>query len=189
LGSAALIVSGSSMMAHDILSGNEQKRLNRKKWLGVLALVSIVSCLAVIAWIARQMMNYEPFTARNHYPTRPDSNKISSIEGNAEIVIPSSAHDIYVYTTGFQDILTKVRFSMDADELDEFMVRTLCEEPLGEIQPKKQSAADGTSKWWTPNQAEHLRGCTGNNDHAHQTVMVDMTNTSVYVVFVSTSTY
>lgn len=177
------------MMAHDIPGDTRWRGLNWKKWLGAFALVAILGCLAVTAWVAWQVKNYEPFTARSYYPSRPDSDTVSFIEGNAEIALPSSAHDIYAYTTGFQDIFVKVRFSMSADELDEFIASTLCQESLKEIQPGEQSAADGTSEWWTPNQAEYLKGCTGSKTHSHQTVMVDMTDPSVYVVFVSTSIY
>jgi hypothetical protein len=177
------------MMAHGIPGDTGWRRLNRNKWLGGFALVAMLGCLALTVWIAWQVQNYEPFTARSYYPSRPDSDAVSSIEGNAEIALPSSANDIYAYTTGLRDISTKVRFSMNADELDELMLSTLCQEPLREIQPGGQSAADGTSEWWTPNQAEYLRGCTGSKDHSHQMVMVDMTDPSVYVVFVSTSTY
>ena len=118
------------------------RRLDRKKWLGAFALVAILGCLALRVCIAWPVKNYEPFTARDYYPTRPDSDTVSSIEGNAEIDLPSSAHGIYAYTTGLRDIFTRVRFSMNADELDEFMLSTLCQQPLKEIQPGEQSARE-----------------------------------------------
>ena len=59
--------------------------------------------------------------------------EISAIEGNAEIKVSPSAHEIDAYTTGLQDIFIMVRFSMDANELPEFMETTLCEQPLGAI--------------------------------------------------------
>jgi len=165
------------------------EKVELEKWLGAFALVAMVCCLAVTAWVGWQGKNYEPITAMSYYPSRPDSNVVSLIEANAEITLPPSAHDIYVYTTGFQDIFTKVRFSMSADEIDEFIASTLCREPLKEIQPGERSAADGASGWWTPNRAKYLKGCTGSRAHSHQAVMVDMSDPNVYVVFVSTSTY
>lgn len=161
---------------------------NWKKWLSISILVMISGCLIAILWAVWQLKNYEPFTARDYYPSRSDSYETSIIEDNANIILPPSAREIYAYTTGFQDIFIQVRFSTNADELDEFMTSTLCQEPLRKIE-LEPSTYDGISGWWTPDQAEHLKGCTGNKDHSHQTVMVDMTDPSVYIVFVSNSTY
>jgi len=130
------------MLAHDSPNDTRRKRLAWHEWLGPLALVAILGCLALRVCIAWPVKNYEPFTARDYYPTRPDSDTVSSIEGNAEIALPSSAHGIYAYTTGLRDIFTRVRFSMNADELDEFMLSTLCQQPLKEIQPGEQSARE-----------------------------------------------
>jgi hypothetical protein len=161
---------------------------NWRKWLSISALFIISGCLTAILWAAWQLKDYEPFTARDYYPSRPDSYETSFIEGNADITLPPSAHEICAYTTGFQDIFIQVRFSMNADELDEFMRSTLCQEPLRktELEPPTY---DSTSDWWTPDQAEHLKSCTGNKNHSHQTVMVDMTDPSVYIVFVSNSVH
>ena len=186
----ALLTTGSfDMMAHDVSGDAERKKWSWKKGLSAVALILVLGCLATIIWIAWQLRDYEPFTARNYYPSRPDSSEVPFIEGNADITLPPSAHDIYAYTTGFQDIFIQVRFSMHANELDEFMQSTLCQEPLEQMEPKQPSTSDGLFDWWTPGQAEQLKGCTGSKNHSHQTVMIDMTHPSVYVVFVSTSTY
>jgi hypothetical protein len=177
------------MMTHDISSHTERNKWNWKKALSVFALILALGCLVTTIRITWELRNYEPFTARNYYPSRPDSYEVSFIEGNADITLPPSAYDIYAYTTGFQDIFIKVRFSMSSNELDEFMKSTLCHEPLRQMEPKQPSDSGGTSDWWTPDQAKQLEGCTGSQDHSHQTVMIDMTNPSVYVVFVSTSTH
>lgn len=176
-------------MAHDISGNTEQRGWSWSKWLSVFALIMMSGCLVAAVWIVWDLNNWEPFTARSYYPSRPDSYEISFIEGNADITLPPSAHDIYVYSTGFREIDTKVRFSMSANELDEFMKSTLCQEPLRQIEPGQESTSGGASEWWTPNQAEHLKGCSGTRDYSHQTVRMDMTDPRVYVVFVSTSVY
>jgi hypothetical protein len=177
------------MMAHDISGDAERKKWSWKKGLSAFALTLALGCLATVIWITWQLRDYEPFTASDYYPSRPDSYEVSFIEGNADITLPPSAHDIYAYTTGFQDIFIKVRFSMRANELDEFMQSTLCQESLTQMEPEQPSTSDRTFDWWTPDQAGQLKGCTGSKDHSHQTVMIDMSNPSIYVVFVSTSTY
>jgi len=177
------------MMTHETSGDAERKKWNWTKGLGAFALILALGCFATMIWIAWQLRNYEPFTARNYYPSRPDSYEVSFIEGNADITLPPSAHNIYVYSTGLNEIDTKVRFSMNANELDGFMKRTLCKEPLKQMELPKQSSFDGTSDWWTPDQAELLKGCNGSKDHSHQRVMIDMTDSSLYIVFVSTSAY
>ena len=175
-------------MAHDVSDGAERKRWTWKKWLSTFVFILASSCLIASIWIIWQFKNYEPFTARNYYPSLPDSYEVSAIEGNADIILPPSAHDIHVYTTGIQAIFIKVRFSMNASELDEFMESALCQEPLRRMVVDQASISDGTSEWWTPDQAKKLEGCAGSKDQSHQVVMIDMTNPGVYVVFVSTST-
>jgi len=113
------------MIAHDISGDAERKKWNWYKALSAFALILALGCLVTIIWVAWELRNYEPFTARNYYPSRPDSYEVSIIESNADITLPLSAHDIYAYTSGFQDIFIKVRFSMNASELDEFMQSTL----------------------------------------------------------------
>jgi hypothetical protein len=176
-------------MANDISGDGERKIPSWKKGLSAFALILALGCCVAAIWIAWELRDYEPFTARDYYPSLPESDEVSHIESNADITLPQSAHDIYAYTTGFQDIFIKVRFSMSANELDDFMKGTLCQEPLRKTEPGRPSASDGTSRWWTPDQVEQLQGCTGSKDHSHQEIMIDMTDPNVYVVFVSTSTY
>jgi hypothetical protein len=94
----------------------KQKKVHCKEWLGRFVLAVIVSFLALMGWIGWYLRDYEPFTARSYYPARSDSHEVSFIEGNADITLPASAHDIYAYTTGFQEMSIKVRFSMNADD-------------------------------------------------------------------------
>lgn len=176
-------------MAHDTSRDTEQKRWSWRKWLGAFVLIMMSGCLVAVVWVVWELKNWEPFTARSYYPSRPDSSEISFIEGNADITLPPSAHDIYVYSTGFREIDTRVRFSMSANELDEFMKSTLCQEPLGQIEPGQESTSGGTSEWWMPNQAERLKGCSGTGNYSYQMVRIDMTDPRVYVVFVSTSVH
>jgi hypothetical protein len=183
-------------MADDISENTERKGWICKKWLGVFTLfmlsgclVMMLGCLVSAVLIVRELKSWEPFTTRRYYPSRPDGNEVSFIEGNADITLPPSAYDIYVYSTGFREIDTKVRFSMSTNELDEFVKSTLCQEPLRQIESGQQSTSAKTFEWWTPDQAKHLKSCSGTKDHSHQTVEIDMTDSRIYVVFVSTSIY
>ncbi len=112
--------------------------------------------------------------------------EISSIEGNAEIKFPSSAHEIHAYTTGLQDIFIMVCFSMDASELTDFMKTTLCDQPLDNSLPQ---TVESNFNWWVPDQARHAEQCSGEKDHSRQQVIIDMSDEDVYIIYVCTSTY
>lgn len=176
-------------MKRDMPGNTVRKRRNCRKWLGVLVLIMASGCLVAAAWIAWELKNWDPFTTRGYHPSRPASHEVSFIEGNADITLPPSAYDIYVYSTGFREIDAKVRFSMSADELDEFMRSTLCQQPLRQVEPEQPPTSDRTLEWWTLDQAEHVESCSGIKDHSHQTIEIDMTDSRIYVVFVSTSTF
>ncbi len=113
-----------------------QMEWNWKKGVGAFVLVLLSGCLVAIVFLIWQLRDYEPFTDTSYQPYPTDTFEIAAIEGNADITLPSSARDIYAYTTGFQDIFIAVRFSMDGDELDEFMKTTLCQEPLRRMDPE-----------------------------------------------------
>jgi hypothetical protein len=166
-----------------------------------LASVAVIACLGVGMWAIRSYTYHEPSDdepvteSMNDYQAVPkDRGKIASLEGNAEIKLPSSAREIYAYTTGFQEIYIQVRFTMDAGELAVFLENTLCRAPLADISTSKLAAGSGDPSWWEPEKARHLETCQGvkaysSTASARQTIYVDMTDPAVYIVYVSTSTY
>ncbi len=131
----------------------------------------------------------ESFEAHSYQPVLTDIPEISAIEGNADIKFPPSAHEIYAYTTGLRDIFIMVRFSMQSSELSEFMGNTLCNQSLSKSAPSSQEQLQNDPDWWTPNKAQHLEECSGEEGHSHQYVLIDMTNEEIYIVYVSTSTH
>ena len=126
--------------------------------------------------------------AVSYQPVPTNMPEIQAIEGNAEIKLPPSAHEIHAYTTGLRDIFTMVRFSMDAGELAEFMKSTLCDQPLAQSSIVRESS-DNRFDWWVPDQAHYSEQCNSEKGNSHQQVIVDMSNPEVFIVYVSTSTY
>ena len=126
--------------------------------------------------------------AHSYQPIPTNMPEILAIEGNADIKFPPSAHEIYAYTTGFQDIFIMVRFSMQASELTEFLDSTLCTQPLVKSSTSQNSSGDNFD-WWTPDQAQYSEECFGENEHSHQQIIIDMSDKEVFIVYVSTSTY
>lgn len=129
----------------------------------------------------------ETFADQSYQPFPTDMPEISAIEGNADIVFPPSAHEIYAYTTGFREIFIAVRFSMQSSELPVFMETTLCNQPLKNVTSLETLSTD--PKWWTPNQGKEVQDCYGENEHSHQHVIIDMSDKDIYIVYVSNSTY
>jgi hypothetical protein len=152
----------------------------------ILLLVSVVAC----RWAKGDSENppVESFEANIYLPDIENTYEISSIEGNAEIIFPSSSHEIYAYTTGFREIDIKVRFSIDADEIIVFLNTTLCKEPVIEFSPDRVSVFESDLSWWTPFQGEVLRECTGKSEYSRQHIIVDMTNADIYIIYVDTGT-
>ena len=128
----------------------------------------------------------ESLESLSYQPVPTNMPELSAIEGNAEIQLPPSAHEIHAYTTGLRDIFIMVRFSMSASELPEFMDSTLCDQPLAKSTPQ---TLENRFDWWVPNQAKYAEQCSGEKNHSHQQVIVDMSDEEVYIIYVSTSTY
>ena len=166
------------------------------QWLGYLkiAFVSvavIVMGLCVFSiWPA--LNSEDPFTVNVYQSLLIQNDDIRMIEGNAEIELPPSAREIYALTSGFQEMLTMIRFTIAADELSEFLANTLCEAPFEQIELDTVGAFANDPDWWEPYLAENLMGCDGIHEYSDtqyciQSVRVDMTNVAEYTIYVTTS--
>jgi hypothetical protein len=176
------------------------RKLARVLFVG-LASVAVCACLVVGMWAIQSYTHHEPSDDEpatesmiDYQPVPTDMGKIAALEGNADIQLPTSAREIYAYTTGFQDIFIQVRFSMDATELAGFLENSLCRAPLQDISTSKPAAGSGGPSWWEPEKARHLEICNGAKElsptaSTRQTIYVDMTDPAVYIIYVNTSTY
>jgi hypothetical protein len=195
----------------DNKASNSKVKTSWQKVLIFLGGIIGFACLLFVGWLIWTFKDYEPFSSRTYQPVPTDIHQISAIEGNANIRLPPSAHEIYAYTTGFREISIMVRFSMDASELAEFMGSTLCEQSLVEIPqelyvqevdddilqlrlPKPGGAVPVTSRkfsgdpdWWLLHQAQYAEECYGKNKYSHQHILIDMSEQDVYIVYVSNS--
>jgi len=130
----------------------------------------------------------KPKSLEEYSPDLSNRAVISSIEGNAEFKFPPSSRDIYAYTTGFRDIFIQTRFTMDATDLQEFVVSTRCDEPLKTLEIPLASSSSKFS-WWKLSEAEKAEGCSGSTEHFGQMVYVDMTDPEIYIVYVEGGTH
>jgi len=161
-----------------------------KNWFFVKLVIAsgILLCSSCSVAKPTEEIPVESFESLSYQPVPTNMPEISAIEGNAEIKLPPSAHEIHAYTTGMRDIFIMVRFSMNASELPEFMDSTLCNQPLANS-PGLQETVEDRFDWWIPDQAKYAESCSGEKEHSHQQIIVDMSDESVYIVYVSTSTY
>jgi hypothetical protein len=171
------------------LAQSKLVKMNWRKIILVIALAILVVCLGGFVWLLWSLRNFDPFTSSTYQPVPTDTYEIAVLEGNADIKLPESAREIYTYTTGFREIFVMSRFEIDANELEEFIDSTLCTQPLERTSPRLQPKLEGNPSWWTPYTAEHLEECYGENEHSHQHVLVDMTASDIYIVYVSNSVY
>jgi hypothetical protein len=164
----------------------------------IVVFLSLIICLLILGFLLWKLRDVfkgvnnidatplSEFEAEEYSPDLGDKAMISGIEGNAEFKFPSSSRDIYAYTTGFQDIFIQTRFTIDAEELQEFISSTRCEEPLQRV-----SLGGSSSKinWWKLSEAKTVMGCSGSTEHFGQMVYIDMTNPETYIVYVEGGTH
>jgi hypothetical protein len=176
-------------------SSNSKAKITWRKVLVSLSAIIGFTCLLFVIWLIWEVKNFDPLSSETYQPNPTDTYEISIIEGNADIKIPSSATEIYAFTTGFRDIDANVRFVLDAAQLPEFLKGTLCTtEPLKEVSPSDYERPELLPSWWTPNLAKHLEECNIEKEflpteHTFQQILVDMTNPNSYIIFVETSHY
>lgn len=147
-----------------------------------------------VIWLIGEIRNFDPLSSYTYQANPTDTYEIGIIEGNADIKIPSSATEIYAFTTGFRDVDANVRFILEAVKLPEFLENTLCAEALREVSPSDYGKSELDPSWWEPNLAEHLEECETEKElsptlHTFQRILVDMTNPSLYIVYVQTMHY
>ena len=155
-------------------------------FIGIVTAGLVLFCSSCVAAEPTEILAELEGTSYQPVPTNLP--EISSIEDNAKIKFPPSAHEIYAYTTGLRDIYIMVRFSMNASEISEFMDSTLCDQPLAKPTALHQTGEDRFD-WWVPDQAQYSEECFGEKEHSHQQIIIDMSDTDVYIIYVSTSTY
>ncbi len=175
-------------------SSNSKVKITWQKILVSLGAIIGFACLLFVIWLIWEIKNFDPLSSETFQPVPTDIYELSVIEGNASIKIPNDATEIYSITTGFRDIDINVRFTIEADKLPKFMENTLCVEPLKEVNPSEYGKWDLSPSWWEPHLAKHLEECKiekefSSNQHTFQRILVDMTNQSLYIVYVQVMNY
>jgi hypothetical protein len=161
----------------------------------IVGIVIVALCYVLVTALSSVILRnvkLDPLSAYSYQAVPTNTYELSAIEGNAEIKLPSSAREIYAYTSGFQDIFIMVRFTVDPEELSEFMKNALCTESLRQVSPQRQEKLSGDPSWWELARAEHLESCSGVKEYSStqqckQTIFVDKTNPENYIIYVSTS--
>ena len=157
------------------LHENQSSNRNWQKWIAILIGVMVLVFCIAIGMVFWSLRDYDPLSA--------DTNDPSIIEGNAEITLPPSVHNIQSHHEGLREIAVQVRFVMSANELPGFLEQHCKTEPnVSDIRQELQQRLD--REWWTPTKATRFQWCSGDRENFSQTIFVDMTDSETYIVYV-----
>ncbi len=163
-------------------------RLHFKKIVtGLIVLTAIIFFVGLVLLI--QFSKKFDFTSENYFPSYPMSDQLELYESNSEIIIPADASEIYVYSSGLNELSTRIRFSINSDKLDGFIENTLCAEPLSEFDASIYIPSNGETNPWTLKEGSNYKRCIGFKENTRQTIIVDITDPNNYIVFVFASVY
>ena len=124
-------------------------------------------------------------TAEYYQPAPTPGSDLDTIEANAEIKIPSSAKEIHAMISGFRELETWVRFELPANEIELFLIGTLCTSPVVSVKPTRYTRDElFDPEWWQPHQAEDLAECHGGHQYLRQQILVDRSNNEIFTVYV-----
>jgi hypothetical protein len=156
-------------------------------FIGLVAITAIIFgvVLGFLIWLSSSFS----FTSENYFPSYPTSDQLDLYESNGEIIIPTDASEIYVYSSGLNELFTRIRFSINSDKLDFFIENTLCTEPLTEYDANLYTSSNGDTDPWTLKEGSIYNRCIGSRENTIQTIIVDITNPNNYIVYVFTSVY
>ncbi|KAA3648742.1 MAG: hypothetical protein DWQ07_00670 [Chloroflexi bacterium] len=129
--------------------------------------------------IGRRLLAQEA-TSYNPQPT-------SDLIGNVGISLPESARDVYEYGYGLNAVYTMVRFTIDAEDLDEIIESSICEEPLVQVPPENYAGGLDDTDWWLPEKATILMQCDGFTENFWQSILVDMSNPQEFIIYATSS--
>ena len=86
------------------LHENQSSNRNWQKWIAILIGVMVLGFCIAIGMVFWSLRDYDPLSA--------DTSDPSIIEGNAEITLPPSAHNIQSHHEGLREIAVQVRFDV-----------------------------------------------------------------------------
>lgn len=167
------------------------KRLVKNIVIGLIALTTIIFFVGIVLLIqlSKEFDSFVPFTSENYFPSYPTSYQLKSYEDNAEIIIPTDATEIYVYSSGLNKLSTRIRFSINSNKLDGFIENTLCTEPPTEFDANLYIPSNGKTNQWTLKEGSNYIRCFGVKENTRQTIIIDITDPNNYIVYIFASVY
>jgi hypothetical protein len=155
----------------------------RPRWLWWLigAVAGLVIGCVVIGLVAWRWLGSNPLLGDEQ-----EQLTAAQIESIGRIQLPPSAAGIQARAGGFQDRFISIRFDMLPAELDTFLKATRYTPSISPTTKIPfQSLSDGIS-WWRPQDAQRFESGENFVDGISQAVLVDMTSTERYIVYVQT---
>ena len=152
----------------------------RRTWI-VGALLLLVAACGIAGWIGWRALASNPLLAG-------DTESLSSaeIESIGRIKLPPSAAGIQASAGGFQDRFISIRFDMEPADLEEFLLGTRYMPAISPTAELPFQALGQAPPWWRPQDAQRFAAGTSFVDGISQAVLVDLTNTERYTVYIQT---
>ncbi|MGF1597450.1 MAG: hypothetical protein ACFCVK_11075 [Acidimicrobiales bacterium] len=153
---------------------------------GVLAAATLMAgCTVIVA--ANLLLGPDPLgdVETAEYATLDDWPAAADFADRFELDLPPSARDVKIASSGFQEPVYHLRFTVDAE--DAALVATsvgcsgLIPQPVSDV---PDALVDGLD-WWVPERATSYQGCSGGATPGRfQDVFFDQTRTDTVDVYV-----
>jgi hypothetical protein len=108
------------------------------------------------------------------------------IERIGRIQLPPSAGGIHARAGGFQDRFISIRFDMPPAELDAFLKATRYTPAISPSTKLPFQSISADVPWWRPQDAQRFAAGENFVDGISQSVLVDMTSSERYIVYIQT---
>lgn len=154
------------------------------RWVKVLIGLSLIgfAALAIGGYALLATFRDQPFFLEQAQPST--TAEIASI---ARISIPASASNIHAHAAGFQDRYIYVRFDLPPADLNSFLGVTRYTPAVSESSAIPfQESIEPDETWWKPRSATRFLSGTNFVDGISQSVLIDISNPELYIVYVST---
>ncbi|MEO7913486.1 MAG: hypothetical protein ABIV47_27865 [Roseiflexaceae bacterium] len=155
----------------------------RPRWLWwligvVLSFVVVCAIIGVVGW--------RWLASNSLLGDEQEKLTTAQIENIGRIQLPPSAAGIQARAGGFQDRFISIRFDMLPKELDVFLKATRYTPSISPTTELPFQSISDDAPWWRPQDAQRFEAGENFVDGISQTVLVDMTSTERYIVYVQT---
>lgn len=155
----------------------------RPRWLWWL--IGAIACL-VIGCAVAGLVGWRWLASNPLFGGEQEHLTTAQIENIGRIQLPPSAAGIQARAGGFQDRFISIRFDMLPAELASFLKATRYTPSISPTTKLPFQSISNDAPWWRPQDAQRFEAGENFVDGVSQTILVDMTSTERYIVYIQT---